>query len=196
MFGDEAEREAFFEQARAQAEKEFEQDNTNAQALVRWGGALLELAHYKQGDEAKLCIAEAIMKLNKAIQIDPERTDAEWCLGNAYTSLGFLSGDKEEAMEHFNMAEAVFRRCKEKEPSNETYKKALEMCKKAPDYYDEIQAQIASMSGPSSGGGAGGKKQAADSNEFWWDLAGWVTLGALIFTALAFARSPGPPPKA
>lgn len=28
------------------------------------------------------------------------------------------------------------------EPSNESYRKALEMCDKAPEYYDEIQAQI------------------------------------------------------
>jgi hypothetical protein len=27
---------------------------------------------------------------------------------------GFLAGDKDEAMEHFNMAETVFKRCKEK----------------------------------------------------------------------------------
>ena len=27
---------------------------------------------------------------------------------------GFLAADKEEAMEHFNMAETVFKRCKEK----------------------------------------------------------------------------------
>jgi hypothetical protein len=53
------------------------------------------------------------------------------------------------------------------------------------------------MSGPgSSGGSGGGKKAAPESNEFWWDLAGWVTLGALIFGALAFAKSAAPPPKA
>ena len=28
------------------------------------------------------------------------------------------------------------------EPNNETYRKALEMCKKAPEYCDEIQTQL------------------------------------------------------
>jgi hypothetical protein len=130
------------------------------QALVRWGGALLELAHFKQGSEAdqyiqdvsergaidcvqhcscltgaeaaaggsarswpsyapraadtqqqqQLCPPpsllggscwlllpnvptppthhqQAIDKLQEALDLDAERTDAMWCLGNAYTSM-------------------------------------------------------------------------------------------------------------
>jgi hypothetical protein len=71
-------REHFFEAARQAAQREYELDNTNAQvgfvsrlhktvppswpanyqsllwlqALVKWGGALLELAHYKPGKES------------------------------------------------------------------------------------------------------------------------------------------------
>jgi len=33
------------------------------------------------------------------------------------------------------------------DPANETYRKALEMCDKAPEYYDEIQSQIAQVGG-------------------------------------------------
>lgn len=33
------------------------------------------------------CCVQAIVKLKKSLELDAERADAEWCLGNAYTSL-------------------------------------------------------------------------------------------------------------
>lgn len=50
------------------------------------------------------------------------------------------------------------------------------------------QAQAAGVLGGPSGGSSGGKK-VAESNEFWWDVAGWVTLGALIMGVMVFSRS-------
>jgi len=50
------------------------------------------------------------------------------------------------------------------------------------------QAQAA---GAVTGGSAGGKK-AAESNEFWWDLAGWVTLGAIIVGVVMLSKSSSP----
>lgn len=132
----------FFEAACQQAQIEYEADNTNAQAscrgarwapewpkqrfmleglfcasqaLVRWGGALLELAHLKQGSESTEMIhqvragclgggpeldlfrseltpaparrAQCISKLQKSLEINSDQAEASWCLGNAYTSL-------------------------------------------------------------------------------------------------------------
>lgn len=86
-----------------------------SQALVRWGGALLELAHLKQGLESTEMIhqvragclgggpeldlfrseltpaharrAQCISKLQKSLEINSDQAEASWCLGNAYTSL-------------------------------------------------------------------------------------------------------------
>ena len=58
--------------------------------LTRWGGALLELAHFKQGKEAVEMIELAIAKFQAALDIEPKKHDALWCLGNALTSQGFL----------------------------------------------------------------------------------------------------------
>mmetsp|Transcript_2147 Transcript_2147/g.5667 ORF Transcript_2147/g.5667 Transcript_2147/m.5667 type:complete len:172 (-) Transcript_2147:14-529(-) len=145
MFGNDEEREQFFEVARAQAQAEFEADGTNAQALVRWGGALLELAHFKSGASSTIMIQEAILKLNQALEIDADRPDAQWCLGNAYTALGFLCGDKPLALAEFKRAEDCFRVCTAKDPNNDSYKKAIEMSQKAPEYWDEIQSHISAQ---------------------------------------------------
>ena len=42
----------FFEEAKKQAELDVKKDPKNAQAFTRWGGALLELAHFRSGNEA------------------------------------------------------------------------------------------------------------------------------------------------
>ncbi|PNW75629.1 hypothetical protein CHLRE_12g534600v5 [Chlamydomonas reinhardtii] len=198
LFGDDADREQFFEAARQQAQREFEADNANVQALVRWGGAMLELAHFKQGDESTDMIKEAISKLQQAIALDGERPDAYWCLGNAYTSLGFLCPDKSKALQNFDEAKKAFKHCADKEPNNETYKKALEMCEKAPEYYDEIQSHIAMQGGPGGDGGKGkgGAAGGVQISDFWFDVGGWVILGAVVVGALLLAKGSAPKPTA
>ncbi|GFR43811.1 hypothetical protein Agub_g4936 [Astrephomene gubernaculifera] len=203
LFGDDADREQFFEAARKQAKEDFESDNSNVQALVRWGGAMLELAHYKQGEESVDMIKEAIVKLQQAVSLDAERADAYWCLGNAYTSLGFLCPEKSRALQNFNEASKAFKHCYDKEPNNETYKKALEMCEKAPDYYDEIQSHISQQTavmeatGGRRGGAAGAAAAGSSSVPEWvWDLGGWVLLGVAVTGALILAKSGAPKPTA
>lgn len=49
----------FFEQAKEQAEGEVEKNPNDTSALTRWGGALLELAHFRQGHEAFDMIEQA-----------------------------------------------------------------------------------------------------------------------------------------
>merc|ERR1712100_22026 len=76
----------FFEEARQRAEAEHAQNPTDAHVLTRWGGALLELAHFRQGVDAVEMIELAVTKFNDALKIDPKKHDALWCLGNALTS--------------------------------------------------------------------------------------------------------------
>merc|ERR1712100_879707 len=112
----------FFEEARQRAEAEHAQNPRDAHVLTRWGGALLELAHFRQGVDAVEMIELAVTKFNDALKIDPKKHDALWCLGNALTPQGFL----------FDEAKSCFERAVAEEPENEIYKKALEMTEKAP----------------------------------------------------------------
>lgn len=115
-------------------------------------------------------------------------------MGNAYTSQGFLAPTRQEALEQFDRAAACFRSCVDKEPQNETYRKALDMCDKAPEYYDEIQSQLRAQAQQGGGGGmgggmgGGGGKRGSARSDMAWDVAGWVVLAGIV-AACVFASS-------
>jgi tetratricopeptide (TPR) repeat protein len=100
----EAERKDFFERARRSAEEDYKHNNRDAGALTRWGGALLELANFMPGEQASGHVNEAVKKFLMALEIDEHKDDTLWCLGNAYTSQGFLCPVKKEALEIFEKA--------------------------------------------------------------------------------------------
>lgn len=101
---DDLQRQQFFEAARRSAEEDYKKNSKDAQALTRWGGALLELANFKPGEEASDMVEHAVSKFQKALTIEPAKHDALWCLGNAFTSQGFLSPQKDGAMQLFEDA--------------------------------------------------------------------------------------------
>ena len=72
-------------------------------------------------------IERAVKKFDAALKINPRKHDALWCLGNALTSQGFLFREQSKAEEYFNKAKSCFQRALNEEPTNEIYKKALEM---------------------------------------------------------------------
>jgi tetratricopeptide (TPR) repeat protein len=188
------ERLMFFEQAREQAENDFRANNRDAQALTRWGGALLELAHFRQGDDSYGMIETAVEKFKQGIAIDSNRHDTKWCLGNAYTSQGFLTSDSDKAQEFFTLATGCFGEALQQDPGNEVYRKALDMTKKAPELHAELQRQLAAQGETislGSGGGGGGSKTAAKSvvSDFWYDIAGWGLLVAIGFGIVALSKN-------
>jgi tetratricopeptide (TPR) repeat protein len=175
----------FFEQAREQAEREYKANNKDALALTKWGGALLELAHFRQGNEAYSMIEDAIRKFEEALDLDSKRHDALWCLGNAYTSQGFLSASAEAADVFFTKAGDCFRKAAEFEPDNDSYKRALDMSSKAPQLYAELQKQLQAAGAASSGEAAPSRPAAGSGSkeplisDFWYDVAGWVMLAGI-----------------
>mmetsp|Transcript_9016 Transcript_9016/g.22214 ORF Transcript_9016/g.22214 Transcript_9016/m.22214 type:complete len:205 (-) Transcript_9016:177-791(-) len=187
---EEVERMMFFEATRTQSEAEHRADPRNAQVLTRWGGALLELAHFKQGQEATEMIQEAVSKFEAALRINPQKHDALWCLGNALTSQGFLFTDREEAMEYFEQAKSCFQRALNEEPNNEQYKKALGMTDKAPDLHAELQRQLAEQQAQQDAqqraqGGGAGKEDAGE--DFWYDVGGWVAFAGIALSWVVMA---------
>jgi len=196
---EEVERMLFFEDARARAEVEHATNPNAAQVLTRWGGALLELAHFRQGPEAVEMIEDAVEKFEQALAINPKKHDALWCLGNALTSQGFLFPEAQEAMKYFDEAKSCFRRALDEEPNNEIYRKALEMTDKAPGLHAELQRQLAEQAAQQQAfqsgmhGQMGGGSKPGAENEFWWDVAGWVSFGAVAVSWLVMAQMQAQP---
>ena len=136
----------------------------------------------------------AVTKFEAALKINPKKHDALWCLGNALTSKGFLFQEAEKAGEFFEQAKTCFQRALNEEPTNEIYKKALEMTDKAPGLHAELQRQLAEQQaqqdaaraaqmgmggGGGGGGGAGGAGKTKSPEDYWYDVGGWVMFAGI-----------------
>lgn len=65
-------------------------------------------------------VVDCISRLEEALEINPQKHDAIWCLGNAHTSHAFLTPDLEEAKIYFDRATKCFERAVEVVISPET----------------------------------------------------------------------------
>eukprot|EP00246_Nothoceros_aenigmaticus_P009223 TRINITY_DN245_c0_g1_i3.p1 TRINITY_DN245_c0_g1~~TRINITY_DN245_c0_g1_i3.p1 ORF type:complete len:180 (+),score=28.78 TRINITY_DN245_c0_g1_i3:77-616(+) len=150
---EELERLMFFEQAREKAAADYIRSPKDPDNLTRWGGALLELAQFRQGQDSIDMVQDAVSKLEEALRISPKKHDAHWCLGNAYTSQGFLVSETEKANDYFRKAVRCFQQALDEDPDSDLYQKALEMTLKAPALHQELQKQLASQQVVAGGGG-------------------------------------------
>lgn len=179
MGPEEYERLIFFETAREKAAEDYQRNPLDAENLIRWGGALLELAQFQPGTGSIDMVQDAEAKLEEALKINPKLASALWCLGNAHTSHGFLLPEREQANDYFQKASNCFQRALEEEPNNELFKKAMEMSAKAPDLHQELHKQLSQQvtTGSSSGRAAAPKgSQKKGSSDLKYDVLGWIIL--------------------
>ncbi|GAB4847995.1 mitochondrial import receptor subunit tom20 [Ancistrocladus abbreviatus] len=182
----------FFEHARKAAEAAYADNPLDADNLTRWGGALLELSQCNPEDSKKL-LQEAVSKLEEALTLNPQKHDALWCLGNAFTNHALLSPEINEASSYFNKASDYFQQACDQDPGNELYQKSLEFSFKAPEVYAEFHKSgpIGAEPSTSSAKTATRKKKSSDLK---YDIFGWVILAVGIVVWVGFAKNHMPPP--
>ncbi|CAK7328312.1 unnamed protein product [Dovyalis caffra] len=196
-----------FEHARKTAEAAYAQDPLDADNLLKWGGALLELAQFQSVPDSKKMMLDGITKLEEVLLINPKKHEAIWYLGNAHTSYAFLTPDQDEANRNFEKAAVYFQQAVDEDPNNELYRKSLEVSSKAPELHSQIHKHggldqqtmgAASASAASTSSSAKGSKK-KKSSDLKYDICGWVILAVGIVAWIGFAKSqmpPSPPPPA
>ncbi|GKU93265.1 hypothetical protein SLEP1_g6870 [Rubroshorea leprosula] len=185
----------FFEHARKTAETTYAKNPLDVDNLTRWGGALLELSQFQSVPDSKKMIQESISKLEEALSLNPKKHDTLWCLGNALTSQAFLTPDQDEAREYFDKAAVYFKQAVDEDPSNELYRKSLEVSTKAPELHSEIHKHGGpEFAGPSASFASTMTSKKKKSSDLKYDVLGWVILAVGIVAWVGFAKSHVPPP--
>ncbi|KAI7724752.1 hypothetical protein M8C21_004629 [Ambrosia artemisiifolia] len=189
------ERIMIFEHARIAAEAAYAKNPYDADNLIKWGGALLQLSQLIEVNEQKNMIKDAISKLNEALAINPAKHEALWCLGNAYSAYGFLNPDHDEAQIEFDHAAECFQMAVNECPGNEHYLQSLVNSSKAPDLYNELVKQgVFNQPQQSVGGGPATsskekKSENKKSSDLKYDICGWIILAVGIMAWVGMAKS-------
>ncbi|CAN6447760.1 unnamed protein product [Victoria cruziana] len=191
----------FFEAARKTAEMNYAKDPLDADNLTRWGGALLELSQFQQGQECIKMVKDAVSKLDKALEVKPRKHDTLWCLGNAHTSHAFLTPEHDVAKVYFKKASECFQQAVEEDPDNEIYLKSLQLAARAPELHLEIHKQVQFQQDAAASASASSNpkkvKKKNKSSDLKYDIFGWIILAVGIVAWVGMAKSqmsPAPHP--
>ncbi|KAK8947287.1 Mitochondrial import receptor subunit TOM20 [Platanthera zijinensis] len=87
----------FYEYARKNAESVYAKNPLNVDNLTSWAGVLIELSQFQTKSNSIKFVKDVVSKLEEALVIYPKKHDAIWSLGNAQTSLAFITKDLEDA---------------------------------------------------------------------------------------------------
>ncbi|KAG4990000.1 hypothetical protein JHK82_032312 [Glycine max] len=207
---DDFDRLLLFEHTRKTAEANYAENPQDADNLTRWGGALIELSSFQAPRDAKAMIDDALSKLEESLLINPTKHDTLWCLGNANTSYAFLIPDITEAKGYFDKALEYFQKAAEEDPENDLYRKSLQVAVKgncfldslffmAPELHMEIHKNgLGLMSNAGSSATSKEKESKKQkSNDFKYDIFGWIILavGIVAWVGMAKSNIPPPPPR-
>ncbi|OAY32366.1 mitochondrial import receptor subunit TOM20 isoform X2 [Manihot esculenta] len=195
---DDFDRLLMFEHTRKSAEATYANYPLDADNLTKWGGALIELSQFQSLPDAKKMLNDAISKFEEALVINPAKADTLWYIGNANTSYAFLTPDLSEAKGYFDKASNYFQQAVDEEPSNDLYRKSLEVTAKAPELHMEIHkhgiTQQTMGGGSSASSNAKVSKKNKKSSDFKYDIFGWIILAVGIVAWVGMAKSHVPPP--
>ncbi|TYI05357.1 hypothetical protein ES332_A10G082700v1 [Gossypium tomentosum] len=186
----------FFDQARKISEANYTSDPNDADNLTRWAESLLELSQCQCPQDSLKMI-----QVRAGIVYKPRKHETLWCLGNAQTSLVFLTKTEDEARPYFKQAAKYFLQAVDEDPTNEVYLKSLEISSKAPKLHREIlkhglDQQIVGV-GPSTATSSSSAKDAKKGKKSYnlkYDIVGWIVLAIGIVVWVGFAKSQMPPP--
>ncbi|KAI8541306.1 hypothetical protein RHMOL_Rhmol08G0051600 [Rhododendron molle] len=135
------ERALMFEHIRKAAEATYAKNPLDTENLIGWGSALIELSQFEKVEDAKKMTRDGISKLEEALTVDPNKHQALFSLGNAHTSIAFMTPDQDEARVYFDKASQYFQQAVDEDPENELYLKSLEVSDKAPGLHLEFHKQ-------------------------------------------------------
>ncbi|XP_042378207.1 mitochondrial import receptor subunit TOM20-like isoform X1 [Zingiber officinale] len=141
----------------------------------------------------KLFFADAIMKLEQALEVDPERHATLFILGNAHSQQGFFNPNEQVSLGCFDKATQCFEQAVKLDPGNEMYLMSLDSISKAPELRQEIQFHMANQQVSQETASPVRKKEPKES-DMKYDILGWVILGIGFAAWIGMAKSHPPPP--